>query len=119
MASAGVKGFFREKKKNKISGAISKPDAAKKKTKHSSDHLHPSPHVSHASLDLQDVHDYDDKEKVLRQFDLNMGYGPCLGMSRLERWERANKLGLNPPAEVGTLLRTEKVNSVCLWDGRV
>lgn len=50
---------------------------------------------------------------------MNMAYGPCIGMGRLERWERANKLGLKPPAEVGNLLRMDKVNSLCLWDGRV
>jgi DNA polymerase delta subunit 4 len=27
-------------------------------------------------------------------------YGPCVGVSRLERWERANILGLNPPVAV-------------------
>lgn len=106
----GVKGFFREKKKK--SGGISKPGAAKK-TKHS-DIVLPPALISHASLDPQDG-----KEEVLRHFDMNMAYGPCIGMGRLERWERANKLGLKPPAEVGNLLRMDKVNSLCLWDGRV
>ncbi len=27
-------------------------------------------------------------------------YGPCVGVTRLERWERAAALGLNPPPEV-------------------
>ena len=27
-------------------------------------------------------------------------YGPCVGMTRFERWERAKSLGLNPPKEV-------------------
>jgi hypothetical protein len=27
-------------------------------------------------------------------------YGPCVGMTRLERWDRAASLGLNPPEEV-------------------
>jgi len=30
----------------------------------------------------------------------NYDYGPCIGVSRLERWERAHLLGLNPPPEV-------------------
>ncbi len=33
-------------------------------------------------------------------FDLSYEYGPCVGVTRLERWERALALGLNPPAEV-------------------
>lgn len=27
-------------------------------------------------------------------------YGPCVGMTRLQRWERAKKWGLQPPEEV-------------------
>lgn len=27
-------------------------------------------------------------------------YGPCVGISRLDRWKRAQKLGLEPPEEV-------------------
>lgn len=33
-------------------------------------------------------------------FDLSDEYGPCVGLSRLERWERSEKLGLSPPPEV-------------------
>ncbi|KAF9896001.1 hypothetical protein BX616_008365, partial [Lobosporangium transversale] len=31
-------------------------------------------------------------EKTLRQFDLASKYGPCIDLTRLERWERAYKL---------------------------
>lgn len=37
---------------------------------------------------------------ILRVFDLTEDYGPCVGMNRLERWERADALGLDPPAAV-------------------
>ncbi|KAL3837933.1 hypothetical protein ACJIZ3_022524 [Penstemon smallii] len=113
MASSDMKGFFRQQKKK---SGISKPNLSKKSQKSK----HPASHgsdVSHGSLDLQD--EYDDKEEVLRQFDMNMAYGPCLGMTRLDRWKRANALGLNPPRELETMLRAGKVNSDCLWDGRV
>jgi len=47
-------------------------------------------------------------EKVLRYFDVSSQYGPCIGMSRLKRWQRAEKLGLKPPIEVlAVLLREE------------
>ncbi|KAH9958817.1 DNA polymerase delta, subunit 4-domain-containing protein, partial [Russula dissimulans] len=36
---------------------------------------------------------------ILRIFDLSYEYGPSIGVTRLERWERAAALGLNPPAE--------------------
>lgn len=56
---------------------------------------------------------------MLRQFDMNSAYGPCLGMTRMERWERARKFGLNPPKDIETLLKAGKVQLECLWDGRV
>lgn len=40
------------------------------------------------------------EEKVLRHFDLSSQYGPCIGITRLNRWKRASKLGLKPPVEV-------------------
>ena len=33
-----------------------------------------------------------EQEQILRQFDLASKYGPCLDMTRLERWERAFQL---------------------------
>ncbi|XP_074087053.1 DNA polymerase delta subunit 4 [Macrotis lagotis] len=38
--------------------------------------------------------------ELLRQFDLDRHFGPCTGITRLERWERAEQLGLGPPQEV-------------------
>jgi DNA polymerase delta subunit 4 len=37
---------------------------------------------------------------LLLMFDRNYDYGPCIGVTRLERWERAQAMGLNPPLEV-------------------
>ena len=41
---------------------------------------------------------------MLRSFDLDSRYGPCKGLGRRERWERARGLGLDPPPEVPGLL---------------
>ncbi|NXI35476.1 DPOD4 polymerase, partial [Galbula dea] len=38
--------------------------------------------------------------EMLRLFDLSWEYGPCTGITRLQRWERAQALGLSPPIEV-------------------
>lgn len=47
-------------------------------------------------------------EKILRHFDLSSEYGPCIGITRLNRWKRAQSLSLNPPIEVlAVLLREE------------
>ncbi|RYP62559.1 hypothetical protein DL771_009689 [Monosporascus sp. 5C6A] len=48
-------------------------------------------------------------EKVLRYWDVSSQYGPCVGISRIKRWQRAQRLGLNPPVEVlAVLLKEEK-----------
>ncbi|KPV71654.1 uncharacterized protein RHOBADRAFT_47609 [Rhodotorula graminis WP1] len=49
----------------------------------------------------------DDIEIILRVFDAEEEYGPCSRISRLERFERAQKLGLNPDPEIGEILRSE------------
>ncbi|KAJ4980708.1 hypothetical protein NE237_031545 [Protea cynaroides] len=125
MASGGIKGFYRQRK----SGVSKSPSKLKSKPKSStnksskaaasfgSNTVQPSALISHGSLDLQG--DYDESEELLKQFDMNIAYGPCIGMSRLDRWDRANNLGLDPPKEVVDLLRGGKVGLECLWDGSV
>ena len=44
-------------------------------------------------------------EAALRQFDLSTRYGPCTGITRMQRWERAVKLGLSPPPEVPEIVQ--------------
>lgn len=78
--------------------------------------------VAHGSLDL--IEEYGEEEAKLRQFDMDMRFGPCIGMTRLRRWERAVSMGLDPPADVGRILRSARPDSKavgleCLWDGRV
>ncbi|KAI9455213.1 DNA polymerase delta, subunit 4-domain-containing protein [Russula earlei] len=59
---------------------------------------------------IQTVHaqDLSPVHHILRIFDLSYEYGPCIGVTRLERWERAAALGLNPPPEVGEILMTKE-----------
>ncbi|XP_057471936.1 uncharacterized protein LOC130760563 [Actinidia eriantha] len=113
-----VKGFFRQRKK---SAGIANPKGRKSSPNHSAtlrfDVVQPAALISHGSLDLTD--DYHENEEMLRQFDMNMAYGPCLGTTRLARWERASSLGLNPPKDVECLLREPEVRNDCLWDDRV
>ncbi|KAK6926212.1 DNA polymerase delta, subunit 4 [Dillenia turbinata] len=122
-ASRDMKGFYRQKKSGGITkGKTSKASTSKKQqpknaASFGSDVAQTPALISHGALDINDG--YDENESVLRQFDMNMAYGPCLGMDRLARWERAQKLGLNPPKEVEALVREGKVGAMCLWDGRV
>lgn len=93
------------------------------------------------------VEDSDDEfleaeEQILRQFDLNYRFGPCAGITRLERqvylgrvrgsadrswctpktcrWERAEQLGLAPPKAVRELILAggEGANQN-IWHGRL
>ncbi|KAB5586227.1 DNA polymerase delta, subunit 4-domain-containing protein [Coniochaeta sp. 2T2.1] len=49
-------------------------------------------------------------EKVLRYFDVSSHYGPSIGLTRMRRWQRAQRLGLNPPIEVLAVLLKEEAN---------
>ncbi|KAL6601739.1 hypothetical protein ACP70R_044959 [Stipagrostis hirtigluma subsp. patula] len=135
MASSGVKDFYRQKKKG---GVTKTPSSSKKKTQHytggasvgasfgSLDTAQTSALVSHGSWDLKD--DFGDQEEQLRQFDMDMKFGPCIGVTRLQRWERASAMGLQPPPHLrDLLLRTASTKNhsngspslECLWEGKV
>ncbi|GAC93361.1 DNA polymerase delta subunit 4 [Pseudozyma hubeiensis SY62] len=47
-------------------------------------------------------------QQILRVFDLDPNFGPCMGMSRLERWQRAKDLELDPPQEIHDILITKQ-----------
>ncbi|CAO3588520.1 unnamed protein product [Absidia cylindrospora] len=68
-----------------------------------------------------EVHQENIKEmdKQLRAFDLDYTYGPCVGLTRLERWERAASLGLDPPKDIKTLLLKQNTPQECLFHGSV
>ncbi|KAJ8312494.1 hypothetical protein KUTeg_009867 [Tegillarca granosa] len=57
----------------------------------------PKPSTSSAGASNNDL-------EILKQFDLALEYGPCIGITRLERWERAKQHGMNPPPEVKDIL---------------
>ncbi|KAL4223948.1 hypothetical protein ACF0H5_017407 [Mactra antiquata] len=57
--------------------------------------------------------------KILRDFDLNWEYGPSMGITRMERWNRAAKHGLNPSDEVKQLIDShpdDEKYTKCLWN---
>ncbi|CDS11169.1 hypothetical protein LRAMOSA03432 [Lichtheimia ramosa] len=60
------------------------------------------------------------EEIILRKFDLDYKYGPCVGLTRMERWLRAEKLGLDPPKEVKEFLergadKESVLNDACYY----
>uniref|UniRef100_A0ACD5Y049 Uncharacterized protein n=1 Tax=Avena sativa TaxID=4498 RepID=A0ACD5Y049_AVESA len=131
MASTGVKDFYRQKKKG---GVAKTSTSSKKKTQQytggasvgAGNPAQTSALISHGSLDLKD--DFGEQEEQLRQFDLDMKFGPCIGVNRLQRWERASAMGLQPPPHLWDLLT--HASSVknrnnggpspeCLWEGKI
>ncbi|KAK9240871.1 DNA polymerase delta, subunit 4-domain-containing protein [Lipomyces kononenkoae] len=50
--------------------------------------------------------------RILKNFDLTAAYGPTVGMTRLQRWRRAEKLGLKPPEVVYKILVSKEGKSM-------
>lgn len=75
-------------------------DAQVKKYWAAKEKLRQTPRVHQEDISLH--------EKILREFDMSGQFGPCTGIARLKRWNRAQRLGLSPPAEVLAVLLKEQ-----------
>lgn len=53
-------------------------------------------------------------QELLRQFDMTMRYGPCVGMPRSSRWKRAQHFGLDPPSCILEILRDRRYRQAIL-----
>ncbi|KAF8775724.1 hypothetical protein HU200_004285 [Digitaria exilis] len=119
-----MKAFFRQQKAH----AATKPTGGVSKKALAAAHRHqkaaaPALHV-HASTGLVNAdHGADaslqaeERERAAREFDMDMRYGPCLGITRAQRLRRATALGLATPPALLALLCTD--DQPCLWEGRV
>ena len=72
------------------------------------------------------TNDDDDGSKLeedlheLKTFDLTMKYGPCIGLTRLERFDRAEAHGLSPPKKVLEIIHRRRDDAkwtASLWHG--
>jgi DNA polymerase delta subunit 4 len=62
----------------------------------------------------------EDEAKLLHQFDLNPSLGPCMSISRSQRWLRAHRLGKQPPPEVMDVIeRVGAEADISILEGRV
>lgn len=52
----------------------------------------------------------------LSRFDFDVRFGPYLGLSRLERWVRAQRLGLEPPSQVRDILLGIEIGVLTRFD---
>ncbi|KAI9010118.1 DNA polymerase delta, subunit 4-domain-containing protein [Hyaloraphidium curvatum] len=79
----------------------------------------PEPEVKiEAKVVTMTAEEADEIEKVLRAFDLDPTFGPCVGITRMERWDRAVALGLDPPGRVRDLLTENTSFAFPLWHGQ-
>ncbi|CAL5213736.1 unnamed protein product [Lathyrus oleraceus] len=117
MSSGNIKGFYKQRKNPTTATANTKKSPIHAATFSSNLAQPPALTSRNGKPDLQD--ECSESESVLRQFDMNTVYGPCIGMTRLARWERAVNLGLNPPQEIERLLKSGKVQQESLWDSRI
>lgn len=66
----------------------------------------------HSSIEVTPIIDQitlDNYTNQLMLFDLNVNYGPCLGISRLDRWNRAEAFGLSPPIQIKEILLDKNI----------
>ncbi|TAQ89341.1 hypothetical protein B7494_g2310 [Chlorociboria aeruginascens] len=90
-----------EEKNEEEQEALRVTDSMLRKYWRGKEELRIAPRVHQADLKVE--------EKICREWDLSSQFGPSIGMTRLKRWNRAHKLGLQPPIEVlAVLLREEK-----------
>ncbi|CAF3832761.1 unnamed protein product [Adineta steineri] len=60
----------------------------------------------------------DNDLELLRQFDLDMKFGPCTGIPRIDRYERAIRHELDPPVRVLELINNypnDRQVTHCIW----
>ncbi|CAF3412084.1 unnamed protein product [Rotaria socialis] len=60
----------------------------------------------------------EDDLEVLKQFDLDMTFGPCTGIPRIDRYERALRHDVNPPIRVLELIDlypNDRQVTHCIW----
>ncbi|KAK3124030.1 hypothetical protein QOZ80_8AG0639490 [Eleusine coracana subsp. coracana] len=104
-----INGFYKQKKKE--AGVVVKLNNKKPSTNNRcSKHVKPKQCIIaiHQTADGDGVDDRDTEEEEveaeLRRFDMDMAYGPCIGVTRLRRWERAAAMGLSPPPRLRDLM---------------
>ena len=67
--------------------------------------------------------DREDLINTLRAFDLDINYGPCVGLRRKDRWQRAKYFNLNPPQNIIDMLANQQIENFlgepvlqrCIW----
>ena len=78
------------------------------------------PPTAHTKPQLRPQQLTEQEAKLLHIFDLNPSLGPCMSISRSQRWLRAHRLGKQPPPEVMDVIqRVGAAADVSILEGRV
>ena len=101
METSSIEVTFRKTKRPKQSG-ISK---AKQANKGGIESVRTNNHL--IITIAPSIRSHDEWMDILKSFDMNVKFGPLEGITRLDRWNRANTLGLNPPTEIKEFLETD------------
>lgn len=119
-----MKSFYRQQKTHATAAAATtKPTGgvSKKATAHHhkkaalATNVHPAPDHDAGSRQQEEA-EAEQRERAGREFDMDTHYGPCLGVTRAQRWRCAAALGLAPPPALLALCADEQP---CLWEGCV
>ena len=63
---------------------------------------------------------WEEAEARLREWDMSSRFGPCMSMTRLERWNRASKLELDPPVFIRNVMEAfPELKDKSVWHNRV
>lgn len=63
---------------------------------------------------------WEEAERRLREWDMNSRFGPCMSMTRLERWQRADKLSMDPPVFIYNVIKTfPELKDESVWHNRI
>ena len=76
-------------------------------------------HVPASETSLSDRSSSEEEElALLKAFDTNSTFGPIIGLSRLDRWMRAQKFGLSPPPDILLIINKHPDDhrfTECVW----
>uniref|UniRef100_A0A7S4PS88 DNA polymerase delta subunit 4 n=1 Tax=Cryptomonas paramaecium TaxID=2898 RepID=A0A7S4PS88_9CRYP len=62
---------------------------------------------------------FEDAESELKSFDICSKYGPCMSLTRRERYNRAKSLDLAPPERISNILDAfPELSKNSIWHGR-
>jgi hypothetical protein len=69
-------------------------------------------------VEIPQAWDHCSQEEVFirQQFDMQSKFGPSIGISRLDRYKRAQELRIPVSEQVATVLTSPKINSLSIFD---